>query len=359
MAFVVEDLRDLIELLRLHPEWRQQLWSLLATEELLRLPAEFQNFRDQTFESFRKTVEKGFQRVDEQIVALVETQRRTEESLQRLNETFSAHRKEFLELREEFLAYRVETDRRFAELAEAQRRTEEGLAALRQEFLEHRSETERRFAELAETVRRLSEAFTAHREEFLAYRAETDRRFSELAEAQRRHYEEFVAYRAETEHNFAELWKAVHALTRDVSVLKRNDLERQYRERAASYFGRPDFRKVQALSAQELTDALADALDAGVITPEDYAEARRVDLVIRGQWKDRPLHLALEVSWVLDRRDIERAVRRARILQNVLGETWPAVAGRQLTRGAREEIRRLRQEGQPVVVASNGVVDWP
>jgi hypothetical protein len=69
-------------------------------------------------------------------------------------------------------AYRAETDRRFAELAEAQRRTEESLAA-------HRAETDRRFAELAEAQRR-------HYEEFVAHRAETDRRFAELAEAQRR-----------------------------------------------------------------------------------------------------------------------------------------------------------------------------
>ncbi|MFN3929818.1 MAG: hypothetical protein ACK4OK_09325, partial [Thermoflexus sp.] len=37
---------------------------------------------------------------------------------------------------------------------------------------------------------------------------ETDRRFAELAEAQRRHYEEFAAFRAETDRRFAELAEA-------------------------------------------------------------------------------------------------------------------------------------------------------
>ncbi|SNB44455.1 hypothetical protein SAMN02746019_00020590, partial [Thermoflexus hugenholtzii JAD2] len=46
----------------------------------------------------------------------------------------------------------------------------------------YRAETERRFAELAEAQRRHYEEFAAHRQEFLAYRAETERRFAELAE---------------------------------------------------------------------------------------------------------------------------------------------------------------------------------
>jgi hypothetical protein len=168
MAWTVEDLRDLAELLRAHPEWREPLWALLASEEVRRMP---------------ERMERSFQRAARLILALYRAQR------QHYKE-FIAHRAEtdrrFAELAEairnlseSFAIHRAETDRRFAELAEAQRRTEESLAA-------HRAETDRRFAELAEAVRRLSESFAAHRQEFLEYRAETDRRFAELAEAQRR-----------------------------------------------------------------------------------------------------------------------------------------------------------------------------
>ena len=118
MAFTITDFHDLVRLLEQHEEWRKELRRLLLTDELLNLP--------NAFREFHKLV-----------------------------------------------------DRRFAELAEAQRRTEEALAA-------HRAKTDRRFAELAEALRNLSETFTAHRQEFLEYRAETERRFAELAEAQRR-----------------------------------------------------------------------------------------------------------------------------------------------------------------------------
>ncbi len=93
MAFTVEDFQDLLELLRAHPEWRRRLWELLASEELLRLPAEvkafreeFEAFRDQTFEAFRQETERRFQRVEEQIAALAEAQRRTEEQIRQLVE---------------------------------------------------------------------------------------------------------------------------------------------------------------------------------------------------------------------------------------------------------------------------------
>ncbi|WP_448601280.1 hypothetical protein, partial [Thermoflexus hugenholtzii] len=233
-------------------------------------------------------------------------QRRTEESLQRVSEAFAA--------------YREETDRRFAELAEAQRRTEESL-------------------------QRLSEAFAAYREE-------TDRRFAELAEAQRR-----------TEESLQRLSEAfiVHrrVVADDMSVLKKESLERRYRERAAAYFGGPDFHKVRALTFDELMEALGKALKARSITREEYEEARRVDGVIRGRRRQRSMHLAMEVSWIIDRGDVERAVRRAEILRKALGETWPAVAGREITEGAREAIERLRREGRPIVVVQDGWVDWP
>jgi hypothetical protein len=154
MAFTVEDLRDLAELLRAHPEWREPLWALLASEEVRRMP---------------ERMERSFQRAARLILALYRAQRQ--------------HYKEFV-------AHRAETDRRFAELAEAQRRTEESLRRLAEEFAAHRQEF---IAHRQEFIAHRQE-FIAHRQEFLEFRAEVDRRFAELAEAQRRHYEEFAAW---------------------------------------------------------------------------------------------------------------------------------------------------------------------
>jgi hypothetical protein len=145
----------------------------------------------------------------------------------------------------------------------------------------------------------------------------------------------------------------------DMSVLREMFLERRYRERAAVYFGHPDFRQVRALPFEAVMAALEKALDAGAITPEEFEEARRVDAVIRGRRAQGWLHLALEVSWVIDRGDVEQAVRRAEILTKALGKTWPAVAGRELTEGARETIERLHQEGRPIVAVQDEEAIWP
>ncbi|SNB75896.1 hypothetical protein SAMN02746019_00020580, partial [Thermoflexus hugenholtzii JAD2] len=122
MTWTVEDLRDLAELLRAHPEWREPLWALLASEEVRRMPAELAALRAE---------------VDRRFAELAE-------AIRNLSETFAIHR--------------VETDRRFAELAEAQRRHYEEFAAHRQEFLAYREETDRRFAELSAEVRALAQA---------------------------------------------------------------------------------------------------------------------------------------------------------------------------------------------------------
>ena len=72
MAFLVQDLHDLIGLLEQHPEWRAEIRRLVLTEELLSLP---QVVRD-LGEAQRRTE----QRVEE----LAEAQRRTEQRVSRL-----------------------------------------------------------------------------------------------------------------------------------------------------------------------------------------------------------------------------------------------------------------------------------
>ncbi len=365
MAFTVKDFEDLLRILDRYPHWREELRRRILLEELEQLPRAHR----------RLSVRMG--RIEKALAALAETVRKMAQDQRRHATALTKLRKEVAEARaeadrrfaelaeaqrrteESLAAHRAETERRFAELAEAQRRHYEEFAVHRQEFLEHRAETERRFAELAEAQRRTEESLAAHR-------AETERRFAELAEAQRRTEESLAAHRAETERRFAELAEALRRLVervdrieQDVGTLKDHDLRRRYAELAPSYFGGPNFRKVHVLTPSELVNRLLAALDEGKIEREDFEEARRIDLVVRGEWEGRTLHLALETSWTIDRRDVERAVRRARILQAILGETWPAVAGSRLTEGARELLQQIRKEGQAIVVAQDGGIEWP
>jgi hypothetical protein len=92
MAFTVEDLSDLIRILKQHPEWCAELRRVLLTDELFQLP-----------ELMRELIEVSRQH-STAIAELTEAQCRTEQRLQQLSE--------------EFAAYRQLTDQRFAETSQ-------------------------------------------------------------------------------------------------------------------------------------------------------------------------------------------------------------------------------------------------
>ncbi len=381
MALTAEDLRDLVELLRAHPEWREVLWALLASEEILRLPADLAAFRAeaerrfaelaeairrlseafiahrQEFLAYQAQNEARFAELNAAVRALMETQRqlvetqrqlvdtqrqlveaqgRTEANLQRLSEAFIAHR-------QEFLAYQAQTEARFAELAEAVRRLSEEFAAHRQEFLEHRreflehrAETDRRFAELAEaqrrteeSLRRLSEEFAAHRQEFLEYRAETDRRFAELAEAVR-----VLAQRVDR------VERRLEDHSRDLGELKSMRLEALYRENPGLF--RPLLRRAAILPDSRKLEILEEAEAAGRITGEEADRAAPLDLLVEGfhRREDRRVYLAVEISWLGSTEDVARAAERAGLLARALeAEVIPVVAAKELTAPARGMAR--------------------
>jgi chemotaxis protein histidine kinase CheA len=200
MAFTVQDFEDLVRLLEEKPEWRERMRQLILTRELLQLP----DLVRQLIESVQRLSEEFAayrQLTDQRFAELAEAQQRTEQRLQQLSE--------------EFAAYRQLTDQRFAELAEAQQRTEQRLQQLSEEFAAYRQLTDQRFAELAEAQQRTEQRLQQLSEEFAAYRQLTDQRFAELAEAQQRTEqrlqqlsEEFAAYRQLTDQRFAELAEA-------------------------------------------------------------------------------------------------------------------------------------------------------
>jgi anion-transporting ArsA/GET3 family ATPase len=222
------------------------------------------------------------------------------------------------------------------ELAEAQRRTEEKVEAL----AEAQRRTEEKVEALAEAQQRTEERL-GRVEEQMAAMAEAQRG---LAEAQQR-----------TEQHLAAMAKQVESLAQDLRRVndKLGDfrgtvLEWKYRNNPGAYFG-SILRRVRVVNIVELEETLEARL-----TPDEEDDVRLVDLIARGRPSRRPqapqVYLAVEISGVVDRHDIERARRRANLLRKAGYRAIPVVAGEQVTLGAEDQAKDfsvpLMQDGQ-------------
>jgi hypothetical protein len=212
----------------------------------------------------------------------------------------------------------LEVPRLVRELAEAQRRTEERLEGLAA-----------RVEQLAEAQRR------------------TEERVEQLAEAQRRTeagVEELRAAHVRMEGALERLTAQVRLLTNETAQLKGSDLERRYRERAPAYFARL-MRRIHALSSEEIAALVDDAEERGELSEAERDELFDVDVVVRGLSRDdgAEAYLAVEVSGGVGRYDVERALRRAELLQRLTGtRTIPVVAGQAITDEGERLARQLR-----------------
>ncbi len=218
------------------------------------------------------------------------------------------------DMREQLAVRREDFDKlqdTVAELAEAQKRTEQ------------------RVAELAEAQRQ-SEVRLTRLEAVVA----------ELAEAQKR-----------TERTVQALAERQQAMGEQLGRTIGRQLESYYRDRAYAYFGRI-LRKTQVVSLQELEPELET-----VLSERELEDVSLLDLLIRGQVAQHPqrpdVFLAFEVSAVIDRGDVERSLRRAALLRKMGYPVVAGVAGEDITHGALEAARR-----EHVFVVQNGHKDF-
>jgi len=322
MAFTINDLQDLVRILREQPEWLSEVRRIVLTDELLTLPALMRELAVR-------------------IEQIAEFQRRNEEQLAEL---------------------RRRTDERFAELAEAQRRNEEQLAELRRR-------TDERFAELAEAQRR-------NEEQLAEFQRRTDERFAELAEFQRRTDERFAELAqaiAELRQEIARIWQEIAKIWQEIELLRRemvllrqdvNELKQEmgqvrgkllemdYRNKLGAIFG-GRIRKPQLVDGSDLWELFEERLDE--------AEIRQIaaaDLIARGRLppklENKELWLVIEVSSVIDRNDIQRAAKRAALLRKAGLLVLPVAAGQRLTQGASALAGQMR-----VAIARNGnLLGW-
>jgi DNA repair exonuclease SbcCD ATPase subunit len=288
MGFTVRDFNDLMRLLDRHPEWVEALRQRLLTRELLDSPKTLR----------RLSLRVG--RVERAVEDLKATVQDLAQSVQALTQSVAA-------------------------LIQAQQQRDEAFAAFR-------AEVDRRFAELAEAQRRHYEEFAAHRQEFLEYRAETDRRFAELATAI-----QALAQRVDNLDGLVRGW--VH--------------EDRYRTRPRRY--RRLLLDPHILSTEAREALLRQAEAAGRLTPEEAAELEDADVLVQGRSRATggEAFLVVEVSAKVNTDDVERAVKRAEILRKARpeAEVIPVAAGPEIhplaARAARDQGVWWLTDGRP------------
>ena len=109
-------------------------------------------------------------------------------------------------------------------------------------------------------------------------------------------------------------------------------LETRFRNCTGSYFGRW-LRRVRVLDMSDVADELESHLSA-----EEIGNVLNLDLVVRGRPKQRPevdeIWLAIEISVVIDRNDVARAIERANLIRRAGRRVVPVAAGEDATEGA-------------------------
>ncbi|MER3473325.1 MAG: hypothetical protein C4335_04690 [Armatimonadota bacterium] len=205
---------------------------------------------------------------------------------------------------------------------------------------------EERLARLEEVVRQNSEMIRQHAEridmlqqELREMREHFDARISALEERMDRLEARFDQFEGWVEKRF-------RRLENQVGSLLGWQLEERYRTHVYAFFGQL-LKDVQPVDYNSIDSALRRSL-----SDDEIRYLTRADLLLRGYLRQRPdeeVYLTLEVSSVVDMGDVERSLRRARLLEKAGLRAIPAVGGHHITADAHQ----LAQE-RNVVVALDG-----
>ena len=250
------------------------------------------------FEELGKTVTKAeFQELNATLGRLAEAQERTEGKVAQLAEGQA-----------DLTVAQARTGAQVAELTQAQARTETQVA----ELTLAQTRTEAQVAELTQAQTR-TEAQVA---ELAQAQARTEAQVVKLTQAQTRTEVQLAALTQVTQSLVVEGGRQA---TRLDAVLGRT-FEMQFRDRLTSYLGRL-MRRGKLLRNDEVLEAIEQAVDAG-----EADEVLRADAIATGVIDGVASHVVVEVSITCDTDDIDRAARRAGILQQAGLVAVPLVA---------------------------------
>lgn len=206
------------------------------------------------------------------------------------------------------------------------------------EFLEQNDEWRRKlFAILVpRSLQRMPEDLNEFREET---RGEFKAVRQEMREGFERVDREFDKVRQEMREGFERQGAQIKKNTDDIAELKGISLEQKCRDQAGSWFSKY-IRKARVITLSDLDELLPEEQP---LSEQEIDELSNTDLFGVGVDKrDRQERVyVVEVSWVVDKGDVERAVQRARIIAQHGVSTAAIAAGREITQGAREQAQQL------------------
>ncbi|MCX7980496.1 MAG: hypothetical protein N3A68_05570 [Bacteroidia bacterium] len=331
LPYEIRTIEDLVRLLQTEPQWVERLRQILFTKQLLQLPEVLERYiaaneeRIAQLDELLRESRQRSARLDELQAESHQRLARLEE-LQAENQRLLAASQQRLAWLEELLA---ESQQRLARLEELQAESQQRLARLE----ELQAESQQRLARLEE-LQAASQQRLARLEELYAQGQERLNRLEELLLQMQQRQDSFEERLDNMTRILNELAERVTKLEIDVAYLKGGFMEIRAMLRAGALFGR-NLRKARAVDMGELADQLYEAMEAGRITDEDLSILLETDLIVHGFSRDkeaRPMYLTVEVSYVIDEYDVERAAARARLLQKALSvDTIPVVIGNRLT----------------------------
>ena len=305
MAFTVSDVRELLTLLREHPEWRAEVRREILGEELLTLP----DLIRQNGEDIRE------------LWAIV---RQNGEDIRELQAIVRQNSEDIRELQAVVRQNSEDIRQNSADIRDLQAIVRQNSEDIRQNSAAIR--------DLQAIVRQNSEDIRQNSQDM-----------RELQGIVRQNSADIQQHSAE----IRDLVDAIRANTAEVAVLARRVgrmagtlgsaagqlAELRWTNAFSGRFGRR-LRKAWLLTPRDL-ELFEAADDAGDLTEVEALAVRGLDLIvegIEGRGPDaRPALLAVEVSPTIEENDVERAALRAAVLRRVGYNAYAAVAGGRIT----------------------------
>jgi len=340
---------ELIRRIREDEAFRRELLEVLLSEEFLHLPP--------TVRRIEESLDRLIRTLEEERQAAAERQRRIDEQIERLGQRIDAlatrveaqiealtQRMDRVESQIEALTARMDRveaqiealTQRIDDLTVRMERVEAQIEALTQRMERVEAQIEA-LTQRMERVEAQIEALTHRMERVEAQIEALTQRVDDLTVRMERveaQIEALTQRMERVEAQIAELTQELRFVRSRLDEYVGITLELRYHQRAGAIFGR-FLRRVRPGTAGDVSDQLVELL-----TEREAEEAFAIDLLVRGVPRSMPelgeVWIAIEVSSVVDRYDVERALRRAAILRRVHARVLPAVAGERLTEGAGE-----------------------